>query len=270
MSSLASTGAGSLPGVPAHVIGGDDALLSHHARTRDPDLRGRLVERYMPLARHAAAHFRHSPEPFDDLVQVASIGLMKAIDRFDPEHGAAFSTYALPTMLGELRRHFRDRGWMVRPPRLLQEHALKVEQTTEALRAGNRVSPTVDAIAVACGLSVEAVLEAREALRGRSAISLSDTGPDDDGHPGLERRIGIVDSGYATAEQRATLDRLAKVLTRRERQVVRLRFDHDLTQAEIGDIVGLSQMQVSRVLRIALEKLRAAAGDPPGRAQPGH
>jgi RNA polymerase sigma-B factor len=236
----------------------DDQLLRAHARTRDPELRRRLIERYMPLARFAAARFRRNTEPFDDLLQVASIGVIKAIDRFDPANGASFSSYALPTMIGELRRHFRDRSWTVRPPRDLQEDALRVERATQELRAIHGTTPTIEDIARSCALSTEAVLEARQALQGRHATSLSSS-PHDDDHPGLQHWLGTTDEGFAQAEQRATLDQLTAVLTLREREVIRLRFQDDLTQAEIGDVVGVSQMQVSRILRIALEKLRAAA-----------
>jgi RNA polymerase sigma-B factor len=235
----------------------DEQLLRDHARTRDPELRRRLVERYLPLARFAAARFRRNAEPFDDLVQVASIGLLKAIDRFDPANGASFSSYALPTMLGELRRHFRDRSWTVRPPRDLQEDALRVERATAELRVVHGTTPTVKDVARSCALSVEAVLEARQALQGRYATSLSSS-PNDDDSPGLQHWLGTVDDGFARAEQRATLEQMTAVLTLREREVIRLRFEEDLTQAEIGDIVGVSQMQVSRILRTALERLREA------------
>jgi RNA polymerase sigma-B factor len=244
--------------IPARPLPRDDqALLLAHARTRDVRLRQQLVERYLPLARFAASRFRRSSEPYDDLVQVASIGLIKAIDRFDPENGASFSSYAMPTMVGELRRHFRDRSWTVRPPRDLQEDALKVERATEELRAAHGMMPTVDDVARACALTVESVLEARQALQGRDATSISSAGADDD-HPGLEHWLGTDDDGFARAEERATLQRLSAVLTKREREVVRMRFEDDLTQAEIGVAVGVSQMQVSRILRTALEKLRVA------------
>jgi RNA polymerase sigma-B factor len=248
------------PALAHPAIRDDDALLRAHARTRDPALQRRLVERYLPLARYAAAKFRHSSEPFDDLVQVASIGLLKAIDRFDPDNGASFSSYALPTMTGELRRHFRDRGWVVRPPRDLQEDALRVEKAAQALHAELGASPTIAAIAERCDLTDEAVLEARRALEGRNATSLSSGGSgDDDDHLGLGATLGAVDDGFAAAEQRATIAHLTSILTHREREIVRLRFEEDLTQSEIGQLVGLSQMHVSRLLRIALEKLHVAA-----------
>jgi RNA polymerase sigma-B factor len=238
----------------------DAMMLRRYARTRDPQLREQLVHRYLPLARYAAAQYRHGSEPFEDLVQVASLGLLKALDRYDPVRGAAFSSYALPTMSGELRRHFRDRSWAVRPPRDLQEQALAVERATETLARELGQVPTVEDIARRTGLSTEDVLEAREALSARLSTSLSAPvrGSDDD-ELDVGSRLGAEDDGFAAAEQRATIGALTRRLTAREREIVRLRFDEDLTQSEIGAIVGLSQMHVSRVLRQAVDKLRAAA-----------
>ncbi|MDX6687188.1 MAG: polymerase sigma-B factor, partial [Baekduia sp.] len=187
-------------------------------------------------------------------------GLLKAIDRYDPIRGAAFSSYAMPTMSGELRRHFRDRGWAVRPPRDLQESALAIEKATEVLGRELGRSPTVGELAARAGLDEEAVLEAREALTARLSTSLStpSAGREDE-DLGLESRLGVDDDGFMQAEHRATLDALSRTLTPREREIVRLRFDQDLTQAEIGRLVGLSQMHVSRLLRMAVDKLRLAA-----------
>jgi RNA polymerase sigma-B factor len=245
-----------------NISGGqrDAEMLRRYARTRDPRLREQLVHRYLPLARYAASQYRRGSEPFDDLVQVASLGLLKAIDRYDPIRGAAFSSYALPTMSGELRRHFRDRSWAVRPPRDLQEQAIAVEKAADGLERELGRSPTVEEIAARADLDVEQVLEAREALQARMSSSLSAPlrGHDEDDLD-LASRIGADDDGYAVAEHRATLTTLTRVLTPREREIVRLRFDEDMTQAEIGQIVGLSQMHVSRVLRSAVDKLRAAA-----------
>jgi RNA polymerase sigma-B factor len=235
----------------------DDRLLRRFATTRDPRLQRELVQRFLPLARFAAARFARGSEPFDDLVQVASVGLLKAIERYDPNNGAAFSSFALPTMLGELRRHFRDRSWTVRPPRTLQEHAMLIEQVSERLQRRAGVPPTVQDIALTSGLTEEEVLEARQALAGRRATSLSPT--EDDEPPGLHRTLGHLDVGFDGVEQRSTITQLGATLTRREREVIHLRFDQDLTQAEIGVVIGVSQMQVSRILRIALEKMRATA-----------
>jgi RNA polymerase sigma-B factor len=240
---------------------GDDRLLASYARTRDPRMRERLAERYLPLARYAAGQYANGREPYDDLVQVASLGLLKAIDRFDPGRGAAFSSYALPTITGELRRYFRDHSWAVRPPRDLQERALAVERVSEGLARDLGRAPTVDEIGSELGLGAEVVLEAREAACARGAVSLSAPGGsgDDDDVFTIEARLGRHDDGLVAAERRATLASLTSRLQPREREIVRLRFDEDLTQSEIGQRVGLSQMHVSRILRDALNHLRAAA-----------
>ncbi|MCW2996334.1 MAG: sigma-70 family polymerase sigma factor [Conexibacter sp.] len=262
----------SLAPAPARDSASRDAtLLAEYARTRDPALRDSLVRRYLPLARYAAGQYARGSEPFDDLLQVASIGLLKAIDRFDPERGIAFSSYALPTMSGELRRHFRDRGWAVRPPRDLLEQALNVDKSSAELQRRLGRAPTVAELATETGLDAEAVLDARQALSARTFTSLSaPPGPDgaeDTAATILDRRFGVTDDGFATAEARATLDTLLAQLPLRERRIVQLRFTEDLTQAEIGELVGVSQMQVSRLLRGSLERLRAVAGAGAGAGQ---
>jgi RNA polymerase sigma-B factor len=229
-----------------------------YARTRDPEAREQLVHRYLPLARHAASRYARGGEPFEDLLQVASIGLLKALDRYDPDRGTAFTSYAMPTMTGELRRHFRDRGWVVRPPRDLQDQALRVHRATEEMQRDLGRAPTASELAERLGLGVAAVLDAREALRARTATSLA-ASPRDFEDYDLETRLGSDDNGYRTVEQRATIAALITALSLREREIVRLRFDEDLTQVEIGRRIGVSQMQVSRTLRTALEKLRRVA-----------
>lgn len=237
----------------------DLRLLRRYAATRDPADRERLVRRYLPLARYAANRYARGSEPFDDLVQVASVGLIKAIDRFDPANGATFSSYALPTMLGELRRHFRDRGWAVRPPRTLQEHAMLVERRTGELSRDLGRAPTVAQLAEATGLTLEEVLDAREAVAAHAATSLSaPAGGEEDGTV-LGDLLGVEDEGFARADDRATVSALVRTLSHREREILRLRLEEDLTQSEIGVRIGLSQMHVSRLLRQILEKLHAAA-----------
>ncbi|MCW2985793.1 MAG: sigma-70 family polymerase sigma factor [Conexibacter sp.] len=237
-------------------------MLRRYAATRDAGTREQLVRRYLPLARYAANRYASRSEPFDDLVQVASVGLLKAIDRFDPMNGATFSSYALPTMLGELRRHFRDRGWAVRPPRTLQEHALLVERTTAELSRTLGRSPTVAQIAGATELTLEQVLDAREAVAAHNATSLSAPVHGDEENGGrLGDMLGVEDPGFERADQRATIAALMRTLSHREREILRLRLEEDLTQSEIGERVGLSQMHVSRLLRQILEKLHAAAAD---------
>src|SRR3954453_14803226 len=259
------------PKGPAPSAGGDAPadlrLLRRYARTRDIRDREQLVRRYLPLARYAANHYARRSEPFDDLVQVASLGLLKAIDRFDPHNGATFSSYALPTMLGELRRHFRDRGWAVRPPRTLQEHALLVERATAELTNTLGRSPTVAQLADHTGLELEEVLEAREAVVAHTATSLSAPVGDGEEPAELGDLMGGEDPGYARADDRATVEALMQSLSHREREILRLRMEEDLTQSEIGERVGLSQMHVSRLLRPILEKLHAAAASRAGTVQ---
>jgi RNA polymerase sigma-B factor len=238
----------------------DDSMLAAYAETRDEQLRAALVERYLPLARSIARRYARGAEPLDDLVQVASVGLLKALDRFNPGRGVAFSSFAVPTIAGELRRYFRDRTWAVRPPRDLQERALAVDKVNEDLTNRLGRSPTIRQIGQALELDDESVLEAMEAARAGTATSLSASrGADDDGEHTLEGSIGHDDGGFQTAEQRVMYEQLAACLTDRERQIVELRFMEDLTQEAIGKRVGVSQMQVSRVLRQAMAKLAAAA-----------
>jgi RNA polymerase sigma-B factor len=244
----------------------DRRLLLRFAATRDVQDRNRLAERYLPLARFAASRYSHGGrgDSFDDLLQVASVGLLKAIDRFDPQARVVFASYAMPTMLGELRRHFRDHGWAVRPPRTLQEHALLVERTTDMLVERLGRGPTIAEIGAETHLSDEEVLDAREAIAAHAATSLSAPvrradASGDDSDTQLADLIGGDDPGYERADDRTTVDGLLRHLSLREREILRLRLDEDLTQSEIGLRVGLSQMHVSRVLRDALEKLRVVA-----------
>jgi RNA polymerase sigma-B factor len=238
----------------------DKSLLAAFAESRDQELRATLVERYLPLARSIARRYARGSEPLDDLVQVAAVGLLKALDRFDPARGIAFSSFAVPTIAGELRRYFRDRTWAVRPPRDLQERALAVDKLSEDLTNRLGRSPTVRQLGQALELTDEEVLEAMEAARAGTATSLSaHRGSDDDGEHTLEASIGADEDGFELAEHRAVYEQLARCLTARERLVVELRFGEDMTQEAIGKRVGVSQMQVSRVLRQALAKLTAEA-----------
>ena len=215
-----------------------------------------VVGRFLPLARQLAAGYANTSESFDDLFQVACLGLVNAVDRFDSTRGIAFSSYAMPTILGELKRYFRDKTWSVRVPRDLQELGLGVERAGERLTARLGRPPTVDEVADAVGAAREAVLEAREALSAYHAGSLegSRSGRADDDP--LLSVLGCDEDGYDRVEQRVLLDGMLRRLTRRERDIVRLRFVDDLTQTKIAEEVGLSQMQVSRVLRRSLDRLR--------------
>jgi len=252
-----------LTNTPAPIPALDEArafLLAQDGDARALDV---LVHRFMPLARSVASRYARSGEPLDDLVQVASVGLIKAIKRFDTDRGLAFSSFAVPTMAGELRRHFRDRGWAVRPPRGLQEAAMQVMKVTEDLTRRLGAPPTIRQIGQALELTDEQVLEARSALNGMTAVSFDaprSTG-EDEGDT-LGSTLGGEEPGFEQAEARATVDQLSECLSAREREVLKLRFDDDLTQQEIGEAIGVSQMQVSRILRGALQKLSAQAKAP--------
>jgi RNA polymerase sigma-B factor len=227
----------------------------------DPVDRDAVVERFLPLARQIAARYRRSEEPFDDLFQVACLGLVKAVDRFDPTLGIAFSSYAVPTIAGEVKRHFRDRTWSVRVPRDLQELALRVDRVVDELARTMGRQPSVDDVAQAVGVEPEDVLEAMQASGAQRATSLAAprSSTDDDAGMTLGDTLGGVEDGFDRAEQRALLSELLRSLTLRQRNVIRMRFEQDLTQADIGARLGVSQMQVSRILRQAIARLRAVA-----------
>jgi RNA polymerase sigma-B factor len=193
-------------------------------------------------------------------VQVASLGLVKAIDRFDPSRAVSFSSYAVPTILGEIKRHFRDRTWSVHVPRDLQELALRIDRAVGGLSRQLQRSPSVGEIADAVGASEEQVLEAMDASGAYRAASIdAPRGDDEDAGDTVGDTVGSEEHGYNLAEDRATLDRLLRAISPREREVLRLRFQEDLTQAEIGERIGVSQMQVSRLIRQALARLRTMA-----------
>jgi RNA polymerase sigma-B factor len=236
----------------------DRRLLERYHRGGDPAAREALVERFLPLARQLARRYQRGGEPLDDLVQVASLGLLKAIERFDPGRETAFSSFAVPTILGELKRHFRDKGWSVRVPRDLQELAVKVDRVGEDMSRELGRAPTTVEMAERLTVTPEQVLEAREAAGAYRAVSL-DRPRNDDEEGELVDAIGAEDHGYAVAEDAATVQRLMRVLTEREREVLRLRFEEDLTQSEIGTLVGVSQMHVSRLIRQSIARLRAAS-----------
>jgi RNA polymerase sigma-B factor len=238
----------------------DRALFERYLDRRDPVDRELLVERFLPLARQLARRYQRPEEPFDDLFQVACLGLVKAIDRFDLGRDVAFSSYAVPTILGEIKRYFRDRTWSVRVPRDLQELALKVDRKVSVLSTDLRRQPTVSEIAAAVGLEEEDVLEALEASGAYRATSLSTPrGNEDEAGETLGDTVGTAEHGFGLAEDRATLDQLMRAVTPREREVLRLRFEEDLTQAEIGERIGVSQMQVSRIIRQSIARLRTVA-----------
>jgi RNA polymerase sigma-B factor len=234
-----------------------EAFEAYH-RDGDAATRELLATLYLPLARHLARRYRGRAE-LDDLEQVASLALLKAIDRFDPTRGLEFSTFAYPTILGELKRYFRDHGWAVRVPRELQERSLDVSRTSDRLSARLGRAPTAAEVAGALGTSTELVLEAFVAAAAHYPDRLDATSEDD---PDREARApGVEDPGFARAEDAATLGTLIDRLPPHEREAIRLRFAEDLTQTEIGARLGVSQMQVSRILRRALATLQELAGD---------
>jgi RNA polymerase sigma-B factor len=229
----------------------------------DPRSRDDIVEEFLPLAHSMARRYAHSGEPLEDLVQVASLALVKAIDRFDPARGVAFSSFAVPTILGELKRHFRDRSWTVRPPRDLQELSLRVDRAATRLDQQLDRAPTVAELAEAVGTTDELVLEAMQARRGRGALSFDApvaAGRDSE-QTSLQDVLGASDDGYMLAETRVDVDGLLAGLPQRNREILRLRFEEDLTQAEIGEAFGVSQMQISRIIRQSLEQVRAFADE---------
>ena len=238
-----------------------DRMLFARRDAGDPRARDELVERFLPLARSLARRYENSGEPFEDLMQVASIALVKAIDRYDPARGFAFSSFAVPTIVGELKRHFRDRTWTVRPPRAVQELTLRVEGASSRLWQQLDRAPTVREIAAALDVSDEEVMEAMQARGARGALSLQAPSGGREDESELADRLGFSDTGFELAEMRAELDALLTTVAPRSRTVLRLRFEHDLTQAEIGAKLGVSQMQVSRIIRQALAELRAAADE---------
>jgi RNA polymerase sigma-B factor len=235
------------------------ALFERLGTDGDTYAREQLVERFLPLARAMALRYQHSHEPLDDLLQVASLGLVRAVDRFDPEREIAFSSFAVPTILGEIRRHFRDRTWSVRVPRHLQELSLRVDRTVAELADQLRRQPSVAEISAAMAIDEESILEALQAAGAYRALSFdASRGPDEDA-PTLADSIGVCEDGFDHAEARATLEALLRLVSAREREVLHLRFEQDMTQDEIGAVIGVSQMQVSRIIRRALGRLRGVA-----------
>jgi RNA polymerase sigma-B factor len=235
-----------------------DAPPKPHPAWRTSAERDAMVERHLGLARHLALRYSDSGEPLDDLFQVASLGLVNAVDRFDPARGIAFPTFAVPTITGELKRHFRDRGWAIHVPRDLKEAALRVKRAISN-HNGER-PPTPAELAQATGLSLEGVLEALDVAGVQRALSLDvPAGADEDGGATLGDLLGKEDDELARAQDRTLLETLMRSVTPREREILRLRFAEDLTQSQIGERVGVSQMQVSRILRGALARMREAA-----------
>ena len=233
-------------------------MFAEFGRTRDPTLRDQLIEAHLGLAEYLARRFSNRGEPLDDLVQVASTGLIKAVDRFEPERGLEFSTYATHTIVGELKRHFRDKGWAVRVPRRMQELHLRLATVVSTLSQQVGRSPTVAEIATAAGVSEEEVLEAMEAGQAYRFTSLDAPTPGEDGGT-LSSQLGGDDEKLVDVEHRAALSPLIKRLPPRQQMILHLRFFESMTQSEIAARLGISQMHVSRLLARSLAQLRAAA-----------
>lgn len=243
-------------------------LFRQLRENEDPDVRNILIESHLGLVEYLARRFAGRGEPLDDLVQVAGIGLVKAVDRFDPDRNVEFSTYATPTIVGELKRHFRDKGWAVRVPRRLQELNLRLGSVISKLSQDLQRSPTVAEIGKAAEATEDEVLEALDSAHAYSLISL-DAGPDREGLS-FHDQIGYVDEGLESLEDRVSVGPLLKQLPPRERHMLHLRFFKGLTQSEIADELGISQMHVSRLLAKTLATLREGledrAADAPGDA----
>lgn len=218
-------------------------------------LRDELVEMHLPLVEYLARRFRNRGEPLDDLVQVATIGLIKSVDRFDLERGVEFSTYATPTIAGEIKRHFRDKGWTIRVPRRLQELKLSLTRATSALSQTNGRSPTVAELATYLEITEEEVLEGLESSNAYSAISLDAPSGDEDS-PSVADSLGFADEGQELVELRESLRPLLNRLPAREKRILVLRFFKDRTQSQIATELGISQMHVSRLLARTLASLR--------------
>jgi RNA polymerase sigma-B factor len=219
-------------------------------------LRDELVEIHLPLVEYLARRFRNRGEPLDDLVQVATIGLIKSVDRFDLERAVEFSTYATPTIVGEIKRHFRDKGWAIRVPRRLQELKLSLTKATSDLSQKNGRAPTVAELAQHLGLSEEDILEGLESANAYSAVSLDAPDGGDDDSPAVADSLGMVDEALEGVEYRESLKPLLEKLPAREKKILMLRFFGGMTQSQIAGELGISQMHVSRLLARTLAQLR--------------
>ena len=254
------------PAPPKPAAREDRRLLMRYHRNGDFRARDELCERFLPLARQLARRYQRGSEPLDDLVQVASVGLVKAIDRFDPDRTTAFSSYAVPTMVGELKRYFRDFGWAVHVPRGMQERTVAVQATVTRLSKELGRSPAAAEVARDLDLPEEQVLEAMEAALAYDALSLEAPRPggDEAGDAVFGDTIGEVDGRYELVELAATIAPALRDLDERDRRILHMRFLEDLTQSEIAARIGVSQMHVSRLIRRALARLEAAATEGDG------
>ena len=231
-------------------------LFAKLAGSTDSSVRDELVRMHLPLVEYLARRFRNRGEPLEDLVQVATIGLIKSIDRFDLERGVEFSTYATPTIVGEIKRHFRDKGWAIRVPRRLQELKLTLTKATSELSQTLGRSPTVGELATHLGLQEEEILEGLESANAYSAVSLDATDSGDDDAPAVSDSLGMIDEALEGVEYRESLKPLLDKLPPREKKILVLRFFGNMTQSQIAAELGISQMHVSRLLARTLAQLR--------------
>ncbi len=255
--STVSAGHPSIAASPAIAQTGE--LFRRWQVDHDDLARAELTRRFLPLARKLARRYVGAREPFDDLLQVASLGLVKAIDRFDASRGTAFSSFAVPTILGELKRYFRDLGWSVHVPRGAQEQALKVDEARQKLTSRTGRSPSVYELAEYTELSIEDVLDGLETAAAHHSVSLDRERDDRDGEGEggtLADAFGSLDERFDFVDARVSVASAARSLKPREREVLVLRFVEDLTQTQIAELIGVSQMQVSRILRRSLDQLR--------------
>jgi RNA polymerase sigma-B factor len=228
------------------------------SRASSDDARDSLVHLHLPLVEHCARRFRNRGEPFEDLVQVGTIGLIKSIDRFDSDRGVEFSTYATPTIIGEIKRYFRDKGWAIRVPRRLQELRMQIGSTSAELTQSLGRSPTPRELAEAIGCSVEEIVEGIESSNAYSTLSLDASDDGEDSGSSMLDALGIDDEGLEHVEIRESLKPLLDQLDPREKKILLLRFFKNMTQSQIAEEIGVSQMHVSRLLNRTLEQLRVS------------
>jgi RNA polymerase sigma-B factor len=247
-------------GAPATALADPGPMFRRFASEGRPSDREELIRRFLPLARKLALRYARGAEPIEDLEQVAALGLIKAVDRYDPARGYAFTSFAVPTILGELRRHFRDHGWIAHVPRGVQERVAKLRRAMSELAITGEMRPSVRRLAEHLGVTEEDVLDAFAAEASTDEVSFDTPAAtrDEDALP-LAERLGAQDGGFELVEDRRALAAVLPLLTRREREIVTLRFFGDLSQTEIADRIGVSQMQVSRLLRAALRRLTIVA-----------
>ncbi len=253
---------------PGDGLASERELWARFGEGRDPAIREELVRRYLPFAKNLALRYRGASESFDDLLQVASLGLVNAIDRFEPERGTPFTAFASPTILGELKRHFRDRVWTVRVPRGLHDRMAEVDKAISGLTVDLQRSPSVGEIAAKLEVDPNEVLEVLEANHNRRPLSLDrPVGGDDEESPASEW-VGDEDEGFELVEDKLALEGALPHLDERERLVLQLRFVEDMTQSQIAERIGHSQMHVSRILRRTLERIRAEVAEQDGDSGP--